>query len=168
MSLYCPQELIRLSLYQLGGYWWSSWDRGVVGVIITGSSERWWPPQRVERGWKDKLWGVKCCGLGAWGEQRCKAPQAGVNWVSLHQTGITHIGLEWRANRALLRLDVPSSKPLEKFLLFQHWAVDAEAAGIRIALEETQRCSSVGMSSIAPSHSRDLGGGKWNLMPLLK
>lgn len=30
---------------------------------------------------RNKLWGVKFCALGAWGEHRCKAPQAGVSWA---------------------------------------------------------------------------------------
>lgn len=58
MGLYHPQELIRLALDELGGYWWPSWDREVVGVSTTGSSGRWWPPQAVKRGRKDKLWGL--------------------------------------------------------------------------------------------------------------
>lgn len=82
------------------------------------SSGRWWPPQAVERGRKDKLWGVKCVVLvpgeskGVSLTGKCELGYSASDW---HKTSLSNIGLEWRANRALLRLDVPNFKCLEKF-----------------------------------------------------
>lgn len=62
-------------------YHWQQWE-----VVTTTSSEKRQEGQAV---------GFKFCGLGTCREWRCKAPQAGVNWVTLQQTGIKYPCPHW-------------------------------------------------------------------------